>query len=67
MDNLELFESVSVMLSSLVETRKVYQYFVDTIDDKTYTEEERYEAYELTKGGMYKYMNRIQTMAEGGQ
>ena len=62
MDNLELFMNVSEMISAMVEARKIYGSFVDIAHDKTYSQEERYEASELTKDGFHSFIGKINKM-----
>ena len=62
MNNLELFINVSEMVTGLVEVRKIYGSFVDVAHDKTYSQEERYEASELTKDGFHSFIGKVQAM-----
>lgn len=64
MDKLELFAEVTRTVTALVEARKVYGSFVDIVHDKTYSQEERYEASELTKDGFHSFVGKIQKMAK---
>ena len=64
MDDLELFINVSEMVTGLAEVRKIYGSFVDVAHDKTYSQEERYEASELTKDGFHSFVGKIQKMAD---
>ena len=65
MNNLDLFINTTEMIAALVEVRKIYGSFVDIAHDKTYSQEERYEASELTKDGFHSFVGKIQKMSEG--
>ena len=62
MNNLELFKSTSEMIVAMVEVRRIYGSIVDIVHDKTYSQEERYEASELTKDGFHSFIGKINKM-----
>ena len=62
MNNLDLFINTSEVIRGLVEVRKIYGSFVDVAHDKTYSQEERYEASELTKDGFHSFIGKIKQM-----
>ena len=63
MNNLDLFINATEMITGLVEVRKIYGSFVDIAHDKTYSQEERYEASELTKDGFHSFIGKVQKMS----
>ena len=50
------------MIVAMVEVRRIYGSFVDIAHDKTYSQEERYEASELTKDGFHSFIGKINKM-----
>ena len=62
MNNLDLFINTTEMITALVEVRKTYASFVDIAHDKTYSQEERHEASELTKDGFHSFIGKVQAM-----
>lgn len=63
MNNLDLFINTTEMITALVEVRKTYASFVDIAHDKTYSQEERNEASELTKDGFHSFIGKVQMMS----
>ena len=63
MNNLDLFINATEMITGLVEVRKIYGSFVDIAHDKTYSQEERNEASELTKDGFHSFIGKVQKMS----
>lgn len=51
------------MIRALVEARETYGSIVDIAHDKTYSQEERYEASELTKDGFHSFIGKVQKMS----
>ena len=62
MNNLDLFINTTEMITALVEVRKTYASLVDVAHDKAYSQEERYEASELTKDGFHSFIGKMQKM-----
>lgn len=64
MNNLELFINTTDLIRGLIELRKTYASLVDIAHDKTYSQEERYEASELTKDGFHSFVGKLQKMSK---
>lgn len=64
MNNLDLFKNTTDLIRGLVEVRKLYGSLVNVAHDKTYSQEERYEASELTKDGFHNFVGKIQKMSK---
>lgn len=60
-NDLETYGNAMDFVSAMVEVRKTYDEIKSIADDETYTEQERREAKELTKGGIYEFIGIVQT------